>query len=227
MDNNIFISRNLAKDSVFRTLLAPTKFSIIDKSLIEFSPTPFSQIPNGDWLFFYSKNGVNFFFEGLHQLGLKSAYLLTKKWAAIGQGTADSLRQYIHSIDFIGTGEAESTSAAFLKVATGQQVVFIRAKTSNLSIHKALKNRIIIKDLIAYENTIRQDFNIPYCKYLVFTSSLNVQAYFQKYAPQKEQIAIAIGEPTAVALQNLGMPNIIVAKQPNEEAMARAVIDSL
>lgn len=227
MAKNLFISRHLAPKSNFRTLLEGTNLTIIDKSLIQFHPLPFVQIPSGDWLFFYSKNGVAFFFDRLHQLGLKSKDLATKNWAAIGKGTAESLKQYIPTIDFIGTGAAESTTAAFLKVAAGQRVVFIRAKTSNLSIHKLLEDKVILKDLVVYENTIRSNFTIPFCKYLVFTSSLNVKAYFQKYPLQNGQIFIAIGTPTATTLQNLAVSNIIIAETTTEEGLAEAIIRNL
>jgi len=61
----IFISRKLSKDSFFKTKLEEAGFTIHGKSLLKFSAIPFQKTPKSDWIFFYSKNGVKFFFQRL------------------------------------------------------------------------------------------------------------------------------------------------------------------
>ncbi|MCB0562526.1 MAG: uroporphyrinogen-III synthase, partial [Phaeodactylibacter sp.] len=62
---------------------------------------------------------------------------------------------------------------------------------------------------------------------LVFTSPLNAEVYFGKYALEKEQQVVAIGDTTAAALHRLGVRKVIVAEEPSEKSLASAVISLL
>jgi len=86
-----------------------------------------------------------------------------------------------------------------------------------------LWNQLAINDLIVYANEVKSNFTIPYCDVLVFTSPLNVKAYFQKYPLKSKQKIIAIGKTTEKTLQQLGIKNSIIAEKPSEQALAKAV----
>jgi uroporphyrinogen-III synthase len=59
---------------------------------------------------------------------------------------------------------------------------------------------------------------------LVFTSPLNATAYFARHAPQPGQHTVAIGQPTAAALEACGLARVAVAAAPTEAELARAVL---
>lgn len=215
----VFISRTLSGDSIFRKILTSSHYEVYGASLLDFSMVHVRHVPDADWLFFYSKNGVRYFFQ---QIPLKDIDGL--KLAAVGPGTAAFLESVARPPDFTGTGEPGSTAAAFLKVALNQRVVFPQAKESRQSIQQLLTPYLTALDLVVYENMPRQDINLPDFDVLVFTSPMNAQAYFSKYRWKKEQTVVAIGKTTAKALEVLGIDSIRVAEAPTEEALAAEVL---
>jgi len=218
--SKVFISRNLDVESVFLRKLQSIGFEVISKSLIEFSPVPFDEIPKTDWVFFYSKKAVRYFFAHSRQANLK----VDAKIAALGAGTAEALREWQVEADFTGTGEPTITARAFLQTARGQRVLFPRAQQSRQSVQQALGDKIEAVDLIVYRNEPRKDFDLPTCDWLVFTSPLNAQAYAQKYEILPEQRVLAIGETTAKALRDIGVSPVKIADAPTEEALAKAIL---
>ena len=216
---NVFISRDLSPDSVFKQLLEGQGLNVIGQSLIECTPVAFGECKAVDWLFFYSKNGVRYFFEGLKQPLLPSI-----RFATMGLGTASILQKYGYTVDFIGTGHPVSTASAFLKVAKQQRVLFPRAKNSQKSIQGLLGTTIKMEEVVVYANNPKSHFHIPYCGYLVFTSPLNAQAYFSEKTLKQGQNIIAIGNTTATALKKMGAIDIYRAAYPSEKAMAELVL---
>ena len=224
----VFISRNLKTNSPFRQELEAAGMEVIGQSLIHFSPIAFEHIPTTDWLFFYSRNAVKYFFEGLKELDMPNlkdlAYLKSKQWAVMGAGTAKALQNKGIPPNYVGTGHPKSTATNFEAIIKNQKILFIRAKTSKKSVQKLITNQTQVKDLVVYENSIKQNFELPTCDFLVFTSPLNTQAYFQKYPWQKQQKVVAIGNTTAKSLTTLGISDIKIALKPTEACLAKTVL---
>lgn len=217
----IFISRRLNRNSVFNQVLTTQNLTVIGQGLIRFSAVPFTQLPTHDWLFFYSKNGIKYFEKGLKKTAIKIPS--TSQWAGFGPSTA----KYLQQVDFIGTGNAETTAKAFSSIAKGQKVLFIQAKNSQSSVQKILANHIQAQELVVYQNTARKKFEIPSCDILCFTSPLNAKAYFSKYAIKDHQTVISIGKTTATALTELGISKVVVADQASEQGLAQKVLELL
>lgn len=215
----VFISRNLTHESVFLQSLQQADFEVIGMSLIEFTPVFFTHLPESDWVFFYSKKAVHYFFTNLRQANREC----TAKIAAIGPGTAEALEDWNVPANFIGTGAPENTAGKFLAVAAAQRVLFPRAAQSRQSIQQILQEKIVPLDLIVYQNTPRTDFELPICDWLVFTSPMNVQAYFRKYKIYPHQQILAIGDTTANALRALGIQQFTIAAHPSEEGLVAAI----
>lgn len=215
----VFISRELTADSEFSKQLQLAGFEVIGTSLIQFKAIPFSSLPQVDWVFFYSKNAVQFFFENLRNAKLK----FQAKWAVFGKGTAKALENELQLADFIGSGDPQLNAGYFALAAKGQKVLFPRAAQSQLSIQKLLENKIEAIDLVVYENQPLTHFELPKCDWLVFTSPMNAEAYFSKYPVQEGQQILAIGKTTAAALQQLGIANVKTAEEPSELALAQAI----
>ena len=216
----VFITRDLKETDFFKTALEEVGFSVFGQSLIAFSGIDFGLIPDCDWLFFYSKNGVKYFFENIDNQSF-----IHKKIGTIGESTANFLIQNFGlKADFIGTGEPLQTAKDFLQIAANQTVIFPRAKHSKQSIQQELGNAIIAKDLIVYENQPLSDFEVIDADILVFTSPMNVEAYFNKMVLKPNQKIVSIGNTTAKALKNIGFERFFISETPSEKSLVKAVL---
>lgn len=219
----VFITRDIKETDFFKTALKEIGFAVFGQSLIEFSSVPFGLDTDFDWLFFYSKNGIRFFFNQL--TGNDASIISNKKIGAIGKGTAQFLKRYYqHEADFVGNGEPLETARAFAQIAVGTRVIFPRARTSQKSIQEQLSNIVTAIDLVTYENQPKTDVSIPNADILVMTSPLNTRTYFNRYPLIAGQQVIAIGNTTATQLRQLGIQDFVIAKQPTEKGLIDAVI---
>jgi len=218
----IFISRNLTSTSVFKKELEAAGFTIHGLSLLKFSAITISRIPKSDWIFFYSKNGVKFFFQGLKKAGKKIPKV---KWGAIGKGTGKILQTKIEKVDFTGDGNTLRTASDFLKIAQGKTVLFPQAQHSRKTIQKLLNTHIVSKELVVYKNEVKKQFSIPDCEILVFTSPMNAKAYFEKKKLFNDQKVFALGRTTAKTLVGLGIEDFNVAEEPSEKALVKGILE--
>ena len=223
MAKRVFITRHLSPVSSFLLLLSEAGMDVEGFSLLEFTPIKFTSPLSADWVFFYSARSVDFFLNGLHRLGLRPDHY--QHYAAMGYGTAAALADHGITPDFVGTGKPEETAKAFLKMARGERVLFPRARQSRQSIQRFLKDKVAMIDLVVYQNEIAADLRIPASDYVVFTSPLNVSAYFGACKPGKETRLLAIGNTTAKALEEQGISKFRVAKQPGEVSLAQTILE--
>lgn len=191
----------------------------MDVSLIEFSELPFDA-PQADWIFFYSRQGVKHFFNG------GNYELFPYLWACMSNGTADELAQHVTDISFVGNGLPEEVAAAYSKIVGSNEITcFVRAKNSKDSIHRLLRRESDFS-IPVYDNRISAHCPEGTFDILVFTSPMNVDAWFQAREYQGEKI-IAIGNTTASHLAIYTAEKIIVAPQPSEEGITKALLTVL
>lgn len=214
-----FISRNLKPDSIFKQMLENQGFEVDGQSLISFTKMDFDIPPMPDWLFFYSKNGAQFFLE---KVGLE--FFKKVKIGTIGEGTALFLKSKNLTVDFIGNGEPKETAKQFSRVANQSKVLFVRANNSKKSVQTLLNDSIAIQDLIVYENAPKTGLTLGHYDVLVFTSPMNVAAYFFDKQLIENQQVVAIGETTGEALKQQKIETFILAEKPSESALAAAVL---
>lgn len=220
---SVFISRYLKAESIFKQTLEQNGFRVEGESLIDFSPIWIQDFPETDWIFFYSKRGVQYFFrQPVVKLKLNK---YNPKFGAIGQATAYYLNQFNIKACFSGNGDPIQDADAFLKVASGDTVLFPSASNSRQSIQKNLKNKIKSVNLFVYRNKAKETVQMKQNDYLVFTSPLNVEAYFRKHFLMPNQRIVAIGETTASALRRFGLSEIAVAASPSEASLAQRVLN--
>ncbi len=210
MLKKIFISRFLSKQSPFWNFFNQEEVEAF--SLLTFTAQAFTKPTQCDWLFFYSKMGVKFFFQ-------KHPEIPVARCAAFGSASGAVLAQYT-SVQFIGNGKASATAAG-LKVIMNErdQICFVTAKHSvhSMRIHFPSANRII-----TYENAVNKDWYLDSdFEILVFTSPLNVESYFNKRTFLANQKFVAIGNTTADALRNLGIENVEISEEPTEKSLAK------
>lgn len=208
----VFISRNLTSKSIFYILLQ-SKSELIDMSLLLFRPLAFSPDKHTDWLFFYSKNAIKFYFTQVPPLSNSS------KIAVMGAPSAHFLKSHYNiQADFVGNGIPDATAERFYKLVDGKRVAFVQARNSRKSVQQLANFNA--HDLIVYDNFMKEDFELKDMDILAFTSPMNVQAYFTKYSYQSGQEFLSIGASTKSALESYGIENVRMAAEPSEKALA-------
>lgn len=215
---NIFISRNIDQDSPIRAVIGDN--NIVGQALISFSSIPFDP-PECDWIFFYSKNGVKYFFE---QPGMA---IRSYNWACMSKGTAEELAQYVMDISFIGSGNPMKVAAKFSdSLAVNERVCFVRAKNSLDSIKKLIDDERHFSIPVYDNQPINEIPNDPF-DVLIFTSPLNVKTYFN-YRPYEGQKVIVIGETTANKMHSFGFDvEVMIAEEPSEKGIAHKLAEIL
>ncbi|MFT4535572.1 MAG: uroporphyrinogen-III synthase [Saprospiraceae bacterium] len=209
----IFISRKLSSDSPIRTV-AKGHF-IKDQSLIQFSSLEFDP-PEADWVFFYSRNAVRFFFEETH------LELYPYQYACLSHGTAEELSKYVLDISFVGNGKPEEVAQQFQEVRKPYEpVCFIRANNSVDSIRNLLESENTFS-IPVYDNQPIEDIPVEDFDILIFTSPINVNAWFSnnKYV---NQTVIAIGKTTESAVKKFVNKEVLVADEPSEIALCNVL----
>ncbi len=212
----LFISRNLDPDSPFHDL--EDSLEIHDMSLLEFELVPIDALPDCDWLFFYSQQGVRHFF--VQQLNMD---LSSYKMAAFAPKTSKILQEYVDIVHFTGNGKSTLTAGALQMVALGERIAFVRAMTSVRSVQKVLPGSVKTLDLVVYDNRSKEDFSLPTCDYLVFTSPMNAKTYLNRYQVQPGQTIFAIGSSTSRAIEeSIGLKPLFPDK-PGEQPLMELV----
>ena len=204
-------------------MLQNADYKLFAKSLIKFESKKVDSFPLADWYFFYSRNGVYF---GLRQLADRTM-LNHIKIATMGKGTALQYEQ-MQGVNpqFIGSGAAEHVSSEFIKVARGKKVVFVRAVNSIKSIQENLKDDLDAHELVTYKNSINLEADIPETDIAIFTSPMNVDAYFKLKKVDAAKTLIALGKSTRKAISKYLDQDVLMPNEPSEAAI-RVLIDQL
>ncbi len=199
----VFISRDLSAQSYFRRAIEKNGVQIEARSLIRTVPIITKLDPyilrNVDWIFFTSKNGVEYFFNLQPQLPKKV------KFGVMGSG--------VDSAD-VGT--------EFAKIANGSTILFPAAEDPMRSIHQALSAETKMIDLPVYETVLEDDAEASAAEVLIFTSPSNVEAYFANNLLDVGQQVIAIGKSTGKKLDEIGV-GYTLPFSPDETGLAEAV----
>jgi len=217
----VFISREIGEHSYFRKALEKHKIEIEGRSLIRTFPIinkldPF-YLKNLDWIFFSSRNAVDYFF--------KLGPVLSKKtrFGVVGRGSEDALRKHGHLAGYVGeSGDIAEIGDGFAKLVAGQRVMFPRAQDSLLSIQKSIGADTTIVDLPIYETVVEENIDQTHADVLIFTSPSNVDAYFADNLLDPGQQVIAIGNSTGKKLDEMGV-KYSLPYSPDEIGLSEAV----
>lgn len=218
---SVFISRDISEQSYFRKALAKHQINIEARSLIRTVPVITKLDPyilkHVDWVFFSSKNAVEYFFQ------LEPYLPKDVKFGVMGAGSEEMLRRKGHFTDYTGVGiDSAEVAAEFAKLANGTTVLFPGAENSMRSIQQLLSPDTKIIDLPIYETVMEEDIELSTADVLVFTSPSNVDAYFTENLLDPYQKVIAIGKSTGKKFDEMGV-KYILPFSPDEVGLAEAV----
>lgn len=216
-----FISRAQTPESEFSRHLQENGWQVSARSLVRLTPLPFYEVPACEWIFFASQHAVRFFFQ---QIAAANISVPSVKWAALGAATAEALSGFVPQVDFTGTGDPVSSTAAFAAQVAPCSVLFPAARHSMQSVAAQLSERFSILHLEVYDNQPVDDVVLQQDDVLVFTSPMNARTYFTQHDLLLHQKVVAIGATTAAALQQLGIAEVHVAEEANERGLAVTVL---
>jgi hydroxymethylbilane synthase len=217
----VFISRDISGQSYFRKALEKHHIEIEARSLIRTVPiiTKLDSyiLKHIDWIFFSSKNAVEYFFQLAPQLPKNV------KFGVMGSGSEEMLRRKGHFTDFVGLGiDSADIACDFAKLTNGATVLFPGAENSLRSIQQLLPADTKVIDLPVYETVWEEDIESTTADVMIFTSPSNVDAYFVDNLLDPYQKVIAIGKSTGKKLEAMGV-NYILPFSPDEVGLAEAV----
>ncbi len=196
--------------------MAEAGHTLIAESMLAFEPLPFALPEECDWVFAYSRNGV----DGLlAQEGVR-AWLRERpgvKFGAIGEKTAAAWRAAGLAVSFVGTGEPASTAAAFAKTASGQRVTFVQAQESRASVEQLLGNRIDARVVRTYR-AVPLEVTLPAVDVALLTSPRSAELFLAQ-CPSLPPNIYCIGPTTAAAVEGLGFAVSGVAAVAGVEAL--------
>lgn len=218
---SVFISREVSEQSYFRRALEKHNIQIDGRSLIRTVPVITKLDPYilkyVDWIFFSSKNAVEYFFR------LGPTLPKDVKFGVMGAGSEEMLRRKGHFADFAGVGnDSAEIAEEFAKVANGTNVLFPGAEESLRSVQKGLSTDTKVIDLVVYETVLEDEVEGSGADVLVFTSPSNVDAYFADNLLDPYQKVIAIGKSTGKKFEEMGV-KYTLPFSPDEVGLAEAV----
>ena len=218
---SVFITRELSEQSYFRKALEKNNIKIEARSLIRTVPviTKLDSyiLRNVDWIFFSSKNAVEYFFK------LNPQFSKNVKFGVMGSGSEEMLRRKGYFTNYVGVGvDTVDVATEFAALANGKTVVFPGAEGSMRSIQKGLSADTKIIDLSVYETVLEEDVEPSGADVVVFTSPSNVEAYFADNLLEPNQKVVAIGKSTGSKFDEMGV-KYTLPFSPDEVGLAEAV----
>lgn len=222
-NEKVFISRDIDGKGVFERALQDNGYHAIGESLIKIGAIPYSNVPQSNWIFFSSRNGVKFFFDQNPELSKDV------KLAVLGRGTESALNSYGKEADFVGqskdTKEVANEFKDLLEDLGSQIVLFPQSNQSLQTVQHEVKFAAKTLDLVVYSTSEKNVDEIPDAYIYVFTSPSNVRSFFrQKEIDRTSQKMLAIGTATYTALKDEGCVNVRISEYPSEISLADSVI---
>jgi hydroxymethylbilane synthase len=192
----VWISRDLSDMDFFSRILKNAGFEVDSRSLVDIQALDFSISQQPDWLFFTSKNGVKHYFSRVSYTPEDAP-----KMGAINAGTASAIKALGYEVSFEGKHADTAVEAkAFAEIAQGI-VVLPQASNSRGVLETHLPHAI---SLPVYDNQAIEAVDAVDADILVFTSPMNVRAYFGRHELKAHQQLVAIGFSTEEAIRSLG-----------------------
>ncbi len=249
---NIIVTRAKAQASKFASLLESYGANVLLCPTIEIVPpkdfAPLDQaiknLDSYDWILFTSVNGVEKFFERFRKIGtdpLGSVPIFPKKLrtAAIGPLTAEKMRDYKISVDFISKNYVAESVLEKMPVRLNEKVLIPQAVKARDILSEGLsKQGAIVESVKVYDTVVDASKVSELKKWLkeakvdcvTFTSSSTVHNFFSLLgdAEKKELIgssvrAASIGPITTQTLKEEGWQAHIVASKPTTAHLAQAL----
>ncbi|MFO7655411.1 MAG: uroporphyrinogen-III C-methyltransferase [Candidatus Krumholzibacteriia bacterium] len=198
-------------------------------------------LPEYDWVFFTSENGVRYFFTMLTALDLDIRALGRVKVATVGHGTAERLREYHLHADFYPTAfRAEILLQEFLNShdVKGLRILRVRGERARPELEDGLRAAgAEVDTLLAYHirpTCIRADvadtITVEGADAVTFTSGSSVEGFetiLPDHSLHERVPAVCIGPVTAAVAERVGWRRVITASVSTVPGLIEAVTATL
>lgn len=220
---SVFITREISETSYFKRAMDVNGITVEGRSLIRTFPMINKLDPyilrDIDWIFFSSKNAIEYFFQLDPQLSKKT------RFGVLGRASEETLRRFGKVAHFNGEEEGIDTTEIakeFAGIASGTKVLFPGAKGSLRSIQQMLSSETKVIDLPIYETVLEDNVEQTMAEVLIFTSPSNVDAYFENNLLEPEQKVVCIGRSTGKKFDEMGV-KYTLPYSPDEIGLAEAI----
>lgn len=174
-----------------------TDFETVDIGTLKVKKYDFDIDLNCEYIVLTSRNGVNIFMEYLRDKNIDVRRLGNIKFAVIGRGTYDALKEYGIYADIMPEKfTAEELSKALSK-CKGKKLI-LRAEKGSPDLYKYIDNYEDVKIYDVYGDKMKE----ADVDYVIFGSSSAVDNYCSKFDVNAD--IIAIGNVTAKRLEEYG-----------------------
>ncbi|MBF0121835.1 MAG: uroporphyrinogen-III C-methyltransferase [Candidatus Omnitrophica bacterium] len=248
---HILVTRPQHQASDLKSLLEARGAKVSAIPLIKIVPTKdvarlksvLFSLDSYEWLIFTSANGVALFFQMMDRYKVSRSVFKTKKFAAIGKKTGDTLTKNGISValmpqDFIQEalakviikGVANKKSKALLVHAAGSRPVLERELKKSgilldmLDLYKA-------EPLTSNHGRIKKLFVARKVDAVMLTSSSCVDSFVNVFGKDerkrltKDVVIAAIGPVTASSVREAGLPVTVESREYTMEGVANALTD--
>lgn len=210
---------SMLRDSGAEVILMPTiKTSVIKNSLDN------KKISSYEFIAFTSVTGVEAFFELLRDSNRDIREIGSAKIAAIGQATADALKNHGLKVDFIPEiFDLENLTIGLEKIAKNSgKILIFRALNG-----PAIKNKENFEEICIYKTDFVKLTHVPKdLDMIIFTSASTVKGFAANVKNFREVKAVCIGRQTAEEAEKNGFINIKISKRAAVEEIFLTAVRS-
>lgn len=195
------------------------------------------QLGQYHWLVFASRNGVQFFLDRLLALGFDLRKLQTTRIAAVGQGTAEALREYHLIADVIPQdARAEGLVEQLAPRARDQRFLLVRASRGRDLLSESLTaaggivsqvEAYVSRDVTSPDESIRERLAAGEIDAATVTSSAGARALQQMFGDSLQRTRlISMSSITSQTLREVGCAVAAEASDPSLTGLVDAIIAS-
>lgn len=188
------------------------------------------QLEQYQWVVFTSAAAVEIFFEALKRRRMDVRTLAGMKFAVVGRATQRAVEEHGLFVDVVPEqfGGRALGEAMARRVATGEQVLLLRAKEAHPDLGEVLtKKGIAFEDVAVYETILEEGSAIEVQEgdLAAFASASAVKGFVQAVscAEVSKVQAVCIGPQTAAEAGKRGMA-CVVAKNATIDDLVNAVV---
>lgn len=187
-------------------------------------------------LIFTSRNGVDSFFKLWQQTG--KTFPDSIKIAVIGKGTAETVVQNAHRVDYIQPGNTSRDFARYLKeevIQSGEKVLLALGNLAPDFLQDQLSPQAQVERINVYQTLPVKDYDRKTMEkvfqnqygLLVFSSPSAFYNFYAIYQQEKTNAPlriVSIGEITTNAILNTTKAMVLTAKKPGTAGLAQEII---
>lgn len=220
-------------------VITPT-IAIRPRPLDESIRTELLRLHAYQWVIFTSANGVNIFFDYLDRLGLDARALSESRIAAIGDKTAQVLRQRGIRADVVPGRFVQEALADALPVQPHDRVLVPRAAVARDALERQLTQRGAKVHILPVYDTLpnpdgirllRNELDAKRVTVVTFTSASTVESLAESLS--REELAnlfsgvgiASIGPLTSAAVRKIGLAVSVEASVHTAAHLAQAIIE--